>query len=98
MTPELCLAKLQELEQTLGRGPRGVKHEPRLLDLDLLVYGGEVRRAAGLTLPHPRAHLRRFVLEPWNEVAPNLVLPGVGRAVSELLAELPADQPVEKLR
>jgi len=97
MTPEQMMAGLQEIERVFGRQPRIVMHEPRPLDLDLLVFGGEVRSTEGLTLPHPQAHLRRFVLEPWNELAPTLVLPAVGRSVSELLTELPPGQRVERI-
>lgn len=96
LSPERMLAALQRMEGDFGRGPRSVKHEPRALDLDLLVFGREVRATERLSLPHPRAHLRRFVLEPWAEVAPELVLPVVGRSVSELLRNLPPGQQVER--
>jgi 2-amino-4-hydroxy-6-hydroxymethyldihydropteridine diphosphokinase len=90
-TPESLLAKLQELEKVFGRKPKQVLNEPRPLDLDLIAFGCEVRATAQLTLPHPRAHLRRFVLQPLAEIAPNLILPGQTRTVAELLAALPAD-------
>src|SRR5204863_1454892 len=61
-TPESLLPKLQALEKEFGRKPKVVFNEPRPLDLDLIAFGNEVRRTAELTLPHPRAHLRRFVL------------------------------------
>jgi 2-amino-4-hydroxy-6-hydroxymethyldihydropteridine diphosphokinase len=90
-TPESLLSKLQSLEKEFGRRPKVVLNEPRPLDLDLIAFGNEVRNSPELTLPHPRAHLRRFVLQPLSEVAPLLVLPGQTRTVRELLDALPPD-------
>jgi 2-amino-4-hydroxy-6-hydroxymethyldihydropteridine diphosphokinase len=95
-TPETLLAKLQELEKVFGRRPKKVLNEPRPLDLDLIAFGDEVRSTPQLTLPHPRAHLRRFVLAPLNEIAPGLILPGQTKTVAELLAGLPAGEICEK--
>jgi 2-amino-4-hydroxy-6-hydroxymethyldihydropteridine diphosphokinase len=91
-TPESLLAKMQDLEKVLGRQPKQIHNEPRPLDLDLIAFGSEVRSSPQLTLPHPRAHQRRFVLEPLNEIAPDLVLPGQTQTVAELLAALPAGE------
>lgn len=96
-TPESLLVKLRNLEKEFGRAPKTVLNEPRPLDLDLIAFGSETRATPDLTLPHPRAHLRKFVLEPLNEIAPDLRLPGRGRMVSELLAELDSDEVIEKL-
>ena len=90
-TPESLLAKLQALEREFGRQPKKVLNEARPLDLDLIAFGGEMRASAALTLPHPRAHLRRFVLAPLAEIAPELVLSGQTRTVRELLAALPPE-------
>lgn len=87
-TPESLLGELQALEREYGRRPKLVLNEARPLDLDLIAWGDEVRDTPTLTLPHPRAHLRRFVLQPLSEIVPDLVLPGQGRAVAELLAGL----------
>jgi 2-amino-4-hydroxy-6-hydroxymethyldihydropteridine diphosphokinase len=87
-TPESLLAKLQALEKEFGRQPKKVLNEPRPLDLDLIVFGNETRATAELILPHPRAHLRKFVLQPLAEIAPDLVLPGQTKVVAELLKEL----------
>jgi 2-amino-4-hydroxy-6-hydroxymethyldihydropteridine diphosphokinase len=89
-TPESLLAKLQRLEKEFGRQPKKVLNEPRQLDLDLIVFGNETRANPALTIPHPRAHERRFVLQPLNEIAPNLILPGQSKTVSELLRDLPS--------
>jgi 2-amino-4-hydroxy-6-hydroxymethyldihydropteridine diphosphokinase len=96
-TPESLLKKLRELEKKFGRQPKKVPNEPRPLDLDLIAFGNEVRHSPELTLPHPRAHQRRFVLQPLSELAPELVLPGQGRTVAKLLAELPADETVTRI-
>jgi 2-amino-4-hydroxy-6-hydroxymethyldihydropteridine diphosphokinase len=96
-TPELILEKLCALEKKYGRAPKKVLNEPRPLDLDLIAFGNEIRNLPELILPHPRAHLRRFVLQPLSEIAPELVLPGQGKTVAELLAELPADETVTRI-
>jgi 2-amino-4-hydroxy-6-hydroxymethyldihydropteridine diphosphokinase len=93
-TPESLLAKLQAFEKEFGRKPKLVMNEPRPLDLDLIAFGRERRNTAELILPHPRAHLRRFVLAPLNEVAPDFVLPGQARPIRELLEGLRSDEQV----
>lgn len=96
-TPESLLRKLQTLEKEFGRKPKKVLNEPRPLDLDIIVFGDESRDKPNLALPHPRAHLRRFVLEPLSEIAPDLVLPGQGKSVAQLLAGLFFDEALVKL-
>lgn len=96
-TPESLLAKLQALEREFGRQPKKVLNEPRPLDLDLIVFGSETRATGKLALPHPHAHQRRFVLQPLNEIAPDLVLPGQSKAVGQLLQELPTDENMRRL-
>lgn len=95
-TPETLLVKLQSLEREFGRRPKTVPNEARPLDLDLITFGDEVRLTATLTLPHPRAHQRGFVLAPLAELAPALKLPGQARTVAELLAALPGDAHPER--
>ena len=87
-TAETLLTKLQALEKAFGRQPKSVLNEPRPLDLDLIAFGTETLSSARLTLPHPRAQERRFVLQPLDEIAPDLVLPGQTRTVTQLLAGL----------
>jgi len=96
-SPESLLKKLRELEQEFGRAPKTVLNEPRPLDLDLIAFGNEIRHSPELILPHPRAHQRRFVLQPLSEIAPELILPGQGRTVADLLAKLPNDETVKRL-
>jgi len=81
------LAVLNGIEKTLGR-ERLEKWGPRTIDLDLIQYGSLLSSADELTLPHPRAHERRFVLEPWAAIDPEAILLTHGK-VSELLAQLP---------
>jgi 2-amino-4-hydroxy-6-hydroxymethyldihydropteridine diphosphokinase len=96
-TPESLLEKLQALEAEFGRSDKGIINEPRSLDLDLIAFGAETRMSANLILPHPRAPVRRFVLQPLSEIAPHLVLPGQGKAVAELLTDLRDEAAVMRL-
>jgi 2-amino-4-hydroxy-6-hydroxymethyldihydropteridine diphosphokinase len=96
-TPESLLQKLRELEKEFGRAPKTILNEPRPLDLDLIAFGSETRNTPELILPHPRAHLRRFVLQPLSEIAPDLILPGQGKTILQLLAGLPGGETVARL-
>ena len=96
-TPESLLGKLQALESEFGRRPKLIHNEPRPLDLDLILFGEEILRTEKLILPHPRAHLRRFVLQPLSEIAPEMDFPGKQQSVSALLAALPTGEQVSRL-
>ena len=96
-SPESLLAKLQALEKEFGRKPKRIVNEPRPLDLDLIAFGNEVRTTPELGLPHPRAHQRRFVLQPLSEIAPGLILPAQSKTVARLLSELPLDDSIKRL-
>ncbi|HEY5033071.1 MAG TPA: 2-amino-4-hydroxy-6-hydroxymethyldihydropteridine diphosphokinase [Actinomycetes bacterium] len=89
------LGAMQAIEASHGR-VRDVRWGPRTLDLDLLAYGTDVSADPVLTLPHPRAHLRAFVLVPWAEIEPSYALPGLG-LVGDLAARLPPGE-VEGVR
>jgi 2-amino-4-hydroxy-6-hydroxymethyldihydropteridine diphosphokinase len=93
LEPEALLQLLQDLELQAGR-ERPYRNAPRTLDLDLLLYGQRVLNSATLTLPHPRMHQRRFVLEPLAEVAPALAIPHAG-PLGTLLTQVAA-QVVER--
>lgn len=86
LSPRELLDRLLAVERELGRvrgdGPR---FGPRAIDLDLLLFGGEVVDEDGLAVPHPRLAERRFALEPLHDLDPGLTLPD-GRAVRDLLA------------
>lgn len=94
LSPRQLLAELQRIEREVFRRVGTVRWGPRTMDLDILFFGEMVLSEDGLTIPHPRLHERRFVLEPLAEIAPDFVHPVLGKSVSVLLAELPADQRV----
>jgi 2-amino-4-hydroxy-6-hydroxymethyldihydropteridine diphosphokinase len=83
--PEELLARLLQIEHALGRRRDAGPRAPRTLDLDLLLYGAEQRQTQRLTLPHPRLHLRRFVLAPLAELVPAARHPTTGQTYAELL-------------
>jgi 2-amino-4-hydroxy-6-hydroxymethyldihydropteridine diphosphokinase len=85
--PEELLADLRALEIELGRAPPRERWGPRVIDLDLLVVGREIRRTDSLTLPHAGIAERDFVLYPLADVAPDLEVPGLG-SVRELRARV----------
>ena len=87
LPPLNLLGYLQEIEIERGRSPLRDVNAPRPLDLDIIYYGVERFDQMGLIIPHPRAHLRRFVLEPLSHLRPDLVLPGQAKSVKELLTE-----------
>jgi len=88
ITPSQMMARMLRIEYLLGRTDKSRK-KPRTIDLDLLFYAREQTATPLLTLPHPRAHLRRFVLVPMNEIAPNFVHPGFQKDIGWLLRECP---------
>ena len=77
--PGDLLTELQEIERNRGREQDTERWGPRLIDLDLLVYSDRVAEEPGLTVPHPGIAERNFVLLPLKEIAPSLVIPGLGR-------------------
>ena len=90
-TPHSLLAKLKALEKEFGRQPKTVLNEPRPLDLDIIAWGNLRLDTPGLVVPHPRAHVRGFVLEPLAELVPRWVFPGQARTVQQLLENLGGD-------
>ena len=83
LDPRGLLIIMLEIENRLGR-KREVNWGPRTIDLDLIVFGDEVIDSEVLVLPHPRAHERKFVLEPWLEIDPGAYIPGIGEIESIL--------------
>lgn len=80
------LNMLHGIEKAMGR-ERTIKWGPRTLDLDIIQYGSMLSSAEELTLPHPRAHERKFVLEPWHEIEPDAILLTYGK-IADLLSKL----------
>jgi 2-amino-4-hydroxy-6-hydroxymethyldihydropteridine diphosphokinase len=95
--PESLLGKLYELETEFGRKPKLILNEPRPLDLDLITFGNVIKNSPDLILPHPRAHLRKFVLQPLNEIVPELILPNQSKTISQLFAEFSSEEILTRL-
>ena len=87
LPPLALLHALLDVERELGRTRAGPRYGPRTVDLDLLLYDDIVLAEPGLSIPHPRLHERRFVLEPLVELDPHLIVPGRG-AAAEILRDL----------
>ena len=94
--PGDVLSHCKSIERELGRS-QGERWGPRVIDLDLLLYGERVIERPGLIVPHPRLHQRRFVLEPLAELAPSLIHPRLSLNVKTMLGELPHDEGVIRL-
>jgi 2-amino-4-hydroxy-6-hydroxymethyldihydropteridine diphosphokinase len=90
-------ALARKIESQCGRGEMRAHHAPRPIDLDLLYCGDEHRTDPQLQLPHPRLHVRRFVLEPLADLRPGLILPGFSRTVADLLSTLTSPEPPLRL-
>jgi 2-amino-4-hydroxy-6-hydroxymethyldihydropteridine diphosphokinase len=96
MTPEQLLAAILDIEQKLGRR-RMQKKGPRLIDIDILLFGNAIVENAGLTIPHPAMQERRFVLEPLAEIAPDVSHPVLKQTIRDLRDALPPGQAVRKM-
>lgn len=86
-SPQALLAALLEIERLRGR-ERPHPNAPRTLDLDLILFGGQILNQPGLRVPHPRFRDRAFVLEPLASIAPDMRDPETGRTIAELLVSL----------
>lgn len=95
--PRLLLEQLLRIEADVFGRTRTVPWGPRRIDLDLLLYGTDIISEDGLVVPHPRMAERRFVLQPLNDIAPDLVHPLLGRSISELLGALSSDETVTRI-
>jgi 2-amino-4-hydroxy-6-hydroxymethyldihydropteridine diphosphokinase len=96
-TPQELMAMILGIEQEMGRR-RVRKKGPRTIDIDILLVGDAVIDSPELAVPHPAMHLRRFVLEPLVEIAPEVQHPVLRKTIRELLDALPAGQTVRKIK
>jgi 2-amino-4-hydroxy-6-hydroxymethyldihydropteridine diphosphokinase len=95
-TPKQLLAAILEIEQQLGRR-RAQNKGPRIIDIDILLFGNSIVDETGLTIPHPALQERRFVLEPLAEIAPDARHPVLKQTIGELRDALPPGQAVRKM-
>jgi len=95
LEPSELLRTLLSVEEKMGRR-RAEKWGPRTIDIDILLYEDRIVDQAGLHVPHPALHLRRFVLEPLNEIAPGAQHPQFKKSIAQLLADCPDHLPVER--
>jgi 2-amino-4-hydroxy-6-hydroxymethyldihydropteridine diphosphokinase len=94
--PRQLIAAILSLEQSMGR-QRKQKKGPRIIDIDILLFGSSVIEIPSLTIPHAKLHERRFVLEPLAEIAPDARHPVFKRSMRELRDALPPGQTVKRL-
>ncbi len=87
LSPSEVHSKILEIEHILDKKKGPVKFGPRNIDIDILLYENVVSENEHLTIPHPRMHLRNFVLIPLREIAPEIVHPVFHKSISELLEE-----------
>ena len=90
LSPMEALKTTQAIEKEMGRVKKsiGSRYSDRIIDIDLIMYDNQVTDIPGLKIPHPLMHLRRFVLEPLSQIAPDLEHPVLHKTVMEMLGEL----------
>jgi 2-amino-4-hydroxy-6-hydroxymethyldihydropteridine diphosphokinase len=97
LQPQELMAALLAIEQSMGR-QRLVPKGPRIIDLDILLFGAVVLKQPQLEIPHPRLAARRFVLVPFAEIAPNAMHPALGKTIRELLETTPDKSEVREAK
>jgi 2-amino-4-hydroxy-6-hydroxymethyldihydropteridine diphosphokinase len=89
---ESWLSYIGKIEKNLGRERTDDRNAPRPIDIDIIYAGDQIIDGGGLEVPHPRWAERRFVVQPLNDVRPNMILPEMEKPVSVVLKSLPADE------
>jgi 2-amino-4-hydroxy-6-hydroxymethyldihydropteridine diphosphokinase len=97
LSVQVLMKELQAIEARMGR-QKQLKWGPRIIDLDILLYGQEVISDGSLTIPHPELHKRRFALEPLYEIAPYVIHPAFGVSMAGLMGRLEDTSKVEILK
>lgn len=97
LSPHDLLKALQNIEDNVFKRKRTVKWGPRSMDLDILLYGNQIVKSPELIVPHPQMLNRRFVLQPLNDLAPELIHPETGLSIKHLLNALKSDETVVQI-
>ena len=88
LKPFELLTYIKSIEIKMGRKNSKNKNMPRIIDIDILSYKNKVLKSKTLTIPHPKAKLRKFVLKPWNDISPNFILPNENKSINLLLESI----------
>jgi 2-amino-4-hydroxy-6-hydroxymethyldihydropteridine diphosphokinase len=98
LKPDLLLQKCKNIERAMGRKKVRKRWRARVIDLDIILYNNLRLEKGGLKIPHPEMHVRKFVLIPLSEIAPQVVHPVMGMTISELLVNVKDDKKVSLMR
>ena len=88
LKPFELLTYIKSIEIKMGRKISKKRYMPRIIDIDILSYKNKVFENKTLTIPHPKAKLRKFILKPWNDIAPNFILPNENKSINLLLESI----------
>lgn len=97
LEPNILLSELQQIEKQLGRVRSENRYDSRTMDIDVLFYGNQIIQTDNFTVPHPRMHLRKFVLDPLVEIASDVVHPVLHKTIRELWNECPDDSVCKRI-